>query len=756
MSAGVLLGCGGALGQDAAYMPKGAKIVSCTAAEVSRGKHPASYAIDGNPKTMWHTSFRPKAKPHPHEIVIDLGQSIKVTGISYLPRQDQGVNGVIQDIECTLSEKANAWGAPAARGRLYGKVFEQYPQRTIAFEKPAVGRYLRIRSLATVTAAPFTSAAEIGIYTGKVRAAPLIALPKKKSICFALYTTQNKVLKLTAQLYPGMLPVDGEVVLEIQEGKIWNTVGKTKPVLPGWSAMFRVEGWDMTKTSPYRVRVGKETYKGIIRRDPVDKRQVVAGVFTGNSSYPWGGGRLPKQDIVDNINKIDPDVLLFTGDQIYVHSNHTTHWIRFGEIFGDMIRNRPTVCIPDDHDVGQPNIWGNGGRKVDRDTKGGYTKPAEYVNMVQRQQCWHLPDPYDPKPIAQGLTVYYTRMVVGGIDFAIIEDRKFKSGPFQFGTHKNGLAKRPDFIEKPNYNPKDYDLPGLKLLGDRQLKFLADWSRNWRGAVMKTVVSQTVFAQTSTHHGPKKSFYYVDFDANGWPQTGRRKALELMQRCAAFHVCGDQHLSSIGQYGIADWRDAGWWFCVPSISNTYPRWWQPKTPPVKALNNGIPHTGDFYDSLKNKMTIYTHTNPVPVTREPIALNERMPGFGVVRFDKPTRKITMECWPRMMPVDDPKSKQYKGWPRTITQFENDGRKAVAWLPKLDIKGVKEPVIEVINEKTGMLVYSVRMQKAAFRSPVFAKGTYTIRIGDPDSDRWQTRKGIVADDKENRDTLKITIH
>ena len=38
--------------------------------------------------------------------------------------------------------------------------------------------------------------------------------------------------------------------------------------------------------------------------------------------------------------------------------------------FGDMIRNRPTVCIPDDHDVGQPNIWGNGGRKTDRDTKG--------------------------------------------------------------------------------------------------------------------------------------------------------------------------------------------------------------------------------------------------------------------------------------------------------------------------------------------------------------------------------------------------
>jgi hypothetical protein len=110
---GALFGCDGALGQDTASMPKGAKIVSCTTAQVS---HPASYAIDGDPKTIWHTLFRPKAKPHPHEIIIDLGQSMKVTGLSYLPRQDQGVNGVIQDIECTLSETANTWGE--AKGQL--------------------------------------------------------------------------------------------------------------------------------------------------------------------------------------------------------------------------------------------------------------------------------------------------------------------------------------------------------------------------------------------------------------------------------------------------------------------------------------------------------------------------------------------------------------------------------------------------------------------------------------------------------------
>ena len=49
--------------------------------------------------------------------------------------------------------------------------------------------------------------------------------------------------------------------------------------------------------------------------------------------------------------------------------------------------------------------------------------------MVQRCQTWHLPDPYDATPIERGIGVYYTRLRVGGIDFAILEDRKFKSGP---------------------------------------------------------------------------------------------------------------------------------------------------------------------------------------------------------------------------------------------------------------------------------------------------------------------------------------
>ena len=48
------------------------------------------------------------------------------------------------------------------------------------------------------------------------------------------------------------------------------------------------------------------------------------------------------------------------------------------------------------------------------------------------------------------------------MDFAILEDRKFKSGP------KGKIPQqgpRPDHIRNPKYDPESIDLPGLKLLG---------------------------------------------------------------------------------------------------------------------------------------------------------------------------------------------------------------------------------------------------------------------------------------------------
>jgi len=129
-------------------------------------------------------------------------------------------------------------------------------------------------------------------------------------------------------------------------------------------------------------------YTGIIRKDPVDKNSIVVAAFTGNSINPRHGGDIPKVDIVENIKKLKPDLLFFSGDQVYDHNRHYAAWLKFGRDFGDIIRNTPTVTIPDDHDVGQANLWGAGGKlshtRAGHD--GGYAAPLEYVKEVERAQ----------------------------------------------------------------------------------------------------------------------------------------------------------------------------------------------------------------------------------------------------------------------------------------------------------------------------------------------------------------------------------
>ena len=111
-------------------------------------------------------------------------------------------------------------------------------------------------------------------------------------------------------------------------------------------------------------------------------------------------------------------MLFFGGDQHYRHTENTTGWIEFGMQYRDIIRDRPTICIPDDHDVGHGNVWGESGKRsaIPGDADGGYKFPVKYVNQVQRQQTSCLPDPADPKPVNRGIGVYFTSLNVGGVD----------------------------------------------------------------------------------------------------------------------------------------------------------------------------------------------------------------------------------------------------------------------------------------------------------------------------------------------------
>ncbi|MEM8714008.1 MAG: metallophosphoesterase family protein, partial [Planctomycetota bacterium] len=209
-------------------------------------------------------------------------------------------------------------------------------------------------------------------------------VPRDEVVAFALYTHGGGTLKLTAQMFP-LMPDEPRIArLELldDEGE-WRQVQEAEIIELGWSAHFRIGDWDATKSVRYRVRHGaKAAFEGVIRRDPVEKDTIVVGNLSCNSSRTPG----PRPTLIENLRRVDPDLLFFAGDQSYHHTEHTYGWLEFGMQFRDVIGDRPVITIPDDHDVGQANIWGESGKEATnpQGPSGGYFYPAKYVNMVQR------------------------------------------------------------------------------------------------------------------------------------------------------------------------------------------------------------------------------------------------------------------------------------------------------------------------------------------------------------------------------------
>ena len=481
-----------------------------------------------------------------------------------------------------------------------------------------------------------------------------VDIPRNEVIAFGMYTVANNTVKMTAQFFPLYPDETRTVRLEIKDDNQWKEIQQQQINDIGWSALFRIENWDTSKDVAYRLRHGASAqFEGIIRKDPIDKKEIKLAAFSCNSNKDRGD----RANYIRNVSHQDPDLLFFAGDQSYDHKEHTAAWLKFGIQFRELFRTRPCITIPDDHDIGQGNIWGEYGKKASSQAgnDGGYFFHPEYVKMVERCQTAHLPDPFDPSPIQQGIGVYYTNLIVGGIDFAILEDRKFKSGP------KGKIPQqgpRPDHIRNPKYDPASVDVEGLELLGERQLTFLEQWGQEKEGIQMKAVLSQTGFCGGAHLHGKKENRLHADLDSNGWPQTGRNKALRAIKKANAVHIGGDQHLATVIHHGVDQFEDGPWAFIVPAlVNNYYSRWWWPEDEKAGKNNNDmLPWTGQYLDGFNNKITMQAYVNP----ESPSSGS----GYGLIRFDKTANRITFECWPKEEDVSKVGAKQFTGWPIAI--------------------------------------------------------------------------------------------
>ena len=611
-------------------------------------------------------------------------------------------------------------------------------------------------------------------------------------ILFTAYTVSRNILKLSAQ-FPPLEDTSSPATLQIRDQSgAWTSIATAKLDGDAWNATFRIPEWDATREQAYRVLYSlrdsshgskQYSYGGIIRREPAEKQEVVVGLLT----CIWDFG-FPHDDFTRHLAYHKPDILFWTGDQIYepvggygvIESrapetlepamlDFLRKWFIFGWATGGLTREIPSVCMTDDHDMYHGNIWGCGGRPTNPalpergyagQDSGGYKMPPRWVNMVQRVQTAHLPDPFDPTPVLQNISVYYTDLTWGGVSFAILEDRKWKSAPKEQlpgANIANGFALNPSWDAATQSN-----VPDAQLLGQRQLNFLEAWAEDWSGATwMKFAVSQTLFGCLHTEpkgidtdrEDPEEGIPAVgtyvqgdhmvaDHDSGGWPQQGRDAAIRVWRKGFAAHLSGDQHLGSTCLYGVDEFGDGVYSVCTPAISNIFPRRWFPPNPASNALP-GKPNTGDYRDGFGNRMTVLATANPARYPGPGLeGLRFRVTGYTILTCNRSTRKTTIAEWPRWVDPSQPGAKTYDGWPITIDQLDNGLRYAAWQLDSIETTGFSDPVVQIRSAEQGDVIYTLRIRGESFTPLVREPGTYTVLAYDPDGFYRKEWKNVPA--------------
>ena len=307
--------------------------------------------------------------------------------------------------------------------------------------------------------------------------------------------------------------------------------------------------------------------------------------------------------------------------------------------------------------------------------KGGYSHEPEFVRMVERTQTAANPEPLRREHLRQGLTSYYTSFKLGGVDFALMEDRKLKSLPTLIGSVEKYGSK----IINEGYDGRDADIENGQILGAQQEAFLRNWIHKSEG--VKVALTQTLFA--SLHTAPSGKLW-LDLDSGGWPQSGRNRALDILASGDVLLLSGDTHLPAVVQHGVRKFGDSVWQFVVPAVANKYRRWWEPDEDGANRRPGDPYYTGDFLDGFGNHMTVAAVGNPkldneivfnenvkrdVGYASEHLYLDKQgyRDGYGMLIISEDRKTATFECWPA-----GPHAEQHEGWPVILKKDSISGK------------------------------------------------------------------------------------
>ncbi|WP_220700099.1 glycoside hydrolase family 2 TIM barrel-domain containing protein [Sphingobacterium puteale] len=121
------------------------------------GEGDAENLLDGDPSSIWHTMYSVTVAQYPHWVDFDAASVKTIKGFTFLPRAD-GANGDIKDYKIQVSKDGKNWE------EVMSGTFERNKKlKTVRFEKPVKGRYIRFTALSSQRGDDFASGAEFAV-----------------------------------------------------------------------------------------------------------------------------------------------------------------------------------------------------------------------------------------------------------------------------------------------------------------------------------------------------------------------------------------------------------------------------------------------------------------------------------------------------------------------------------------------------------------------------------------------------------------
>ncbi len=78
-----------------------------------------------------------------------------------------------------------------------------------------------------------------------------------------------------------------------------------------------------------------------------------------------------------------------------------------------------------------------------------------------------------------------------------------------------------------------------------------------------------------------------------------------------------------------------------------------------------------------------------------------------------------------------------------------------VPTIEVSGMTDPVVQIIDEANGEITYTLRISGTSFRPKIFKTSKYTIKVGQQGTRKMKTLTGIEPVKAGETEILKVNL-